>query len=185
MTKKYPPKKNQERSSYVSAVNIILAVIVIALGAYLYRIYKPVSQPMTGTNTGAKPAENVVNGTPLPSPSPRPIAQGKQIYNGSFGPLVKGPKMTQVIVDPFDPKKGEKQTVTVKIKHELPITSVTARLDSDTMKKTYTFERIDGSDTNGTWQTSWTTEDTHDYTYFLFFELVSSDATFKDGLTFR
>lgn len=92
--------------------------------------------------------------TSTPKPTPKPIPTGKQIYYLGHGKNVKGPKTSQVVIDPLDPSVGKTQIVTVKITHTSPITSVKATLETDNMNKTYTFKRIAGSDTDGTWQTS-------------------------------
>jgi hypothetical protein len=122
---------------------------------------------------------------PTPTLTPRPLPQGAQVYNMSHGPNAKGPKISEVTIDPFDPKMGQKQTITVKIRHDSPVTSAKARLDSDNKKTEYTLNKIEGSDTDGVWQASWDTNDTHDYTYYLFFDLMSATGEFKGGLTFR
>ena len=123
--------------------------------------------------------------SPTPKPTPKPIPSGKQVYNLSHGENVKGPKMSQVIIDPLDPSAGITQVVTIKIAHTSPVTSVKATLETDNTDKTYTFERIAGSNTDGTWQASWIIEDSYDYTYYLSFKLASKVDTFEGGLTFR
>lgn len=123
--------------------------------------------------------------SPTPKSSPKPIPSGKQTYYLSHGKNVKGPKISQVIVDPLDPSVGKTQVVTVKIAHTSPVINVKATLETDNMNKTYTFKHIAGSNTDGTWQTSWIIEDSYDYTYYLSFRLTSEADTFEGGLTFR
>jgi len=123
--------------------------------------------------------------SPTPKPSPKPIPSGKQTYYLSHGKNVKGPKINQVIVDPLDPSASETQVITVKITYTSPVTSVKATLETDNMNKTYTFKHITGSNTDGTWQTSWIIKDSYDYTYYLSFRLTSEADTFEGGLTFR
>jgi hypothetical protein len=163
---------------------IALLVLIAVLLGIVYYLLSSMGLLSVQVDMPQSPGNQQAAG-PTPSPTPRPIAQGVQIYNMSHGPLMTGPKISEVKIDPFDPKMGQKQTVTVQIKHGSPITSVKARLDSDNKKTEYVFNKIEGSDTDGTWQGSWDTTDTHDYTYYLYFDLQSATGEFKGGLTFR
>lgn len=123
--------------------------------------------------------------TPRPSPPPAPIAQGKQIYNVSQGSGSKGPGMRQLVVDPFDPKKGENQTMSVKVQNKKPVTIVSIILKTDTKATTYQLKLKEGKDTDGLWEGSWTTDDTHDYVYTA---VVSASDTIESAqvtLSFR
>jgi hypothetical protein len=180
-------KKSKAKSKGVSVipVAVFLAIVALLLGVYI--ISKGDTSILLSL-IGVKQTEeavDVVKATPTVRPTPRPLPKGPQTYTISHGSEVKGPRMSDVTMDPFDPKVGEKQTATVKIKYTSPVTSVTARLDSDNKKQTYTFNRIDGTDTDGTWQATWVTEDTHDYTYYINFKLDSAVDSYTGGLTFR
>ncbi len=139
----------------------------------------------TGYKTDQNLEAQIPSPSPTPKPSPKPLPTGKQVYYLSHGKNVKGPKIGQVTIDPLDPAVGETQVVTVKITHTSPVTSVKATLETDNMNKTYTFKRIDGTETDGTWQASWKMEDSYDYTYYLPFKLTSAVDIFEGGLTFR
>lgn len=166
----------------------ILLILVLAAALWLF-----LAKRTTTTREGLRviqptPAVTLIITpipTPTPTPTPRPIPSGRQIFNLSHGEGVKGPRISQLIVDPLNPFVGGTQIVTVKIAYTSPITEVKARLDTDSMNKSYTFKRIAGSDTDGTWQASWKMEDSYNYIYYLFFELASETDTYKGGFPFR
>jgi hypothetical protein len=168
----------------------VLLILALAVALWLFlveritttreglQIIQPETTPSVALVTTPIP-------TPTPTPTPKPLPSGRQIYNLSHGENVKGPRMSQVIIDPLDPLAGGTQIVTVKIAHTSPVTDAKATLKTDNMDKTYTLKRIAGSDTDGTWQASWKMEDSYDYTYYLFFKLTSETDSFEGGLTFR
>jgi hypothetical protein len=143
------------------------------------------SRKFTDYTTSQDLEVQTLSPSPTPKPTPKPIPSGERVYNLSHGKGVLGPRISQAIINPLDPLLGEIQVVTVMITHTSPVMSVKATLESDNMDKTYTFKRIAGNDTDGTWQASWKIEDSYDYTYYLFFELISEVDTFEGGLTFR
>ena len=174
-------------SSFKQALSILL-VLVLAASLWLFLAERTTTtrERLQVMQPEPTPAVTLITTPiPTPTPTPKPIPSGRQIYNISHGKDVKGPKMSQVIVDPLDPSVGGTQIVTVKIAYTSPITDVKATLETDNMNKTYTFKRIAGSDTDGTWQASWKMEDSYDYTYYLFFKLASEADTYEGGLTFR
>jgi len=125
--------------------------------------------------------------TPEPTlpPSPKPLPTGKQVYRYSHGDDVVGPKLQVVTIDPFDPKPGQTITITATIKHDSPVTSATAILVTDNQSNNQPMQLIDGSDTDGTWTTEYTLDDTYLYTYQLNFELASSTGDYQGGMTYR
>ncbi|MCL4354509.1 hypothetical protein M1349_03500 [Patescibacteria group bacterium] len=102
--------------------------------------------------------------TPIPTPTPRPIAKGPQTYTVSSG---QNPLISEVWVNEFDPKKGQEQIYKVKIKDKkgASITSIELNLTTDHEAKTYPFKLISGTETEGEWQVSVVTNDSHDYVY--------------------
>lgn len=75
--------------------------------------------------------------------------------------------MSEVIIDPLDPKPEETQTVTIKALdvNKSPIKEITVTLVTDNKSESHTLKRINGTDLNGTWQGSWKISDSYDYTY--------------------
>ena len=162
----------------------LLVVLIILLGVvilkkYNFKSFLPFKKFTSKQELAVVPTINA------PSPKPRPLTQGKETYTFSPGPLAIGPKISEFALDPMDPKKGQKQTISVKMNYTGPITSVTAKLDTDTKKTDLTFTRTDGTDLIGTWQTTRTEDDTHDYTYYLNFTLVGTPDTYNGGFAFR
>jgi len=117
-----------------------------------------------------------------PQPSVVPIAQGRQIYSiTNKGP---GPLITPAVIDPFDPKKGEVQTFEIAASHDQPINEISVVLRTDNGETTYPLTLVSGSETNGQWKGSWTTNDTHDHIYTALV-VASSDHKTTVTLSFR
>lgn len=177
-----PVKKSKSAKNSSNNALIVGVIVVLLLGVYIWK--------QKGTNwlTGMPSEEKEVamsSGTPTPKPKPRKLNPGKETFTYAPGPKAVGPKIYEFSLDPFDVKTGVKQTITVKATYTSPITSVTARLDTDTKKTNLTFTRVAGTDTNGTWQATLTADDTHEETYYLDFTLVGQDATYNGGFAFR
>ena len=93
----------------------------------------------------------------------RTIAQGRQTY--FVFSKEKGPKVTEVVIDPFDPRRGERQTMSVKVNYPEPVRSVAVTMKLDGGDYTYPLTLVSGTDRDGTWEGSWRAEDTHDVIY--------------------
>ncbi len=114
-------------------------------------------------------------------PAPTPIAQGEQTYSVWSGEG-SGPKITKVVVNSFDPKRGERQTMIISVGAEPAVGAVKVALKTDNGEKTYEFEKAISS---GLWGASWVVEDTHDYIYSARVEAISGKDTAKVDLSFR
>lgn len=112
------------------------------------------------------------------------LPTGKQEYTGQYGSAAIGPKIQKAYIDPLDVKKGKKQTVTLLLKNESPVTSATATLITDHRNVPGTFKLVNGTATNGTWQLTWTMDDTYDTTYQIYITLESSTGNWQGALTF-
>lgn len=155
---------------------LYLTALGVSLGLTSLYLYRQFSNPVnTQTNTQAV----IKSGTILPLPS------GPQIYRFTHGKSVTGPKIQTAQVSHLTPQANEEQIVTLTIKHDSPIKSVTANLVTDNKSKTYTFKKISGTDTDGAWEASWKINDTYDYQYYLDFTLTSDTGDFHGPLTFR
>lgn len=175
-------KRSKSTKQSSNTALLVGIVVVVLLGWYI------VSQKGADWFMGTPKEEKEIameSGTPSPKPKPRKLNPGKETFAFAPGPKAVGPKIYEFTLDPLDVKVGAKQTITVKATYTTPITSVTARLDTDTKKTPLTFTRIAGTDTNGTWQATLTADDTHEETYYLDFTLVGQDATYNGGFAFR
>lgn len=162
----------------------LLLVILIAAGVG-YFLWTRYGQELIRPPAPEAPRDIEISREKLPSPSPFPIAtpkktpaplkQGKGTYNISQGSEVSGPRITQVSLDPLDPKKGEKQTISVKTFHTSPITQVKITLVSDNKTQTLPpLSLVSGTNLDGEWQVTWTVDDTVLYKYILTITSASS-----------
>lgn len=112
---------------------------------------------------------------------PKRLAQGKQTFEVTGSNKEKGPIITQVSIDPYDPAVGTTQTLQVQITGTSPIVSGKAILVTDTGEKSYPLLLTSGQPLSGTWSNSWTVSDTHDVTYLL--KISASDGATDDSVT--
>lgn len=126
--------------------------------------------------------------TPTPTPDLRPIKEipdGRQVYNVSHGNNVVGPKIQKIIIDPQTPAPKEKQTVTIVITNDSPLTEATAYIKTDNREVGHRLALIEGNLNNGTWSASWRITDTYDHTYSIRFDLKSPTGEYNNGMVFR
>jgi len=178
---------NKTKSNGPSNTPLLVGIIAVVLlfGFYVLSQKDTLVGWLSGVPTEDTTQSAPMGGTPKAKPSPRPLNPGKETFQFSPGPKAVGPKIYEFSLDPLDVKSGVTQTITVKATYTSPITSVSARLDTDTKKTPLTFTKIAGTDTNGTWQTTVKHEDTHNDVYYLDFTLVGADATYNGGFAFR
>jgi hypothetical protein len=142
---------------------LIITLLVLSVGTYFYSRRGP--QVFRGSKITAKP-----------TPTPYPLPQEAQTYPFGYGSAIKGPKPSQITISPYDPKKGVKQTFTVKIKYEKPITYAAITLGTDTKEQTYNLSRISGTEPGeSTWETTIVTDDTHYYKYTVAIDFRSGE----------
>ena len=130
--------------------------------------------------------------TPTPAPTPdivngrcvNPVASGKQTYSGGSR---SNPRITQIELDPLDVRIGRTQVVDVEIQDtdENPITEVTAVVQSDNGTDSFSFSLNSGSSTDGSWQGSWSPEDTLCTIYSISISATSASGTSTTDLSFR
>lgn len=101
------------------------------------------------------------------------LPHGKQTYyiQGSHN----SPQFMEAIIDPVDVRVGDNQTMTIKIRDEYSITKVEAQVETDTGIKIYKLDLVEGIDTDGIWQGSWTVHDTHSEKYRTTFFAIDSN----------
>ncbi len=123
--------------------------------------------------------------TPSPTPTPYPLPQGKQEYKISHSKSILGPKVTNVSIDPFDPKVGEKQEYILHVLHNAPLSNVLLSLQTDNKIATISLEKKEETEKESTWRTTIVTDDTHLYVYYAQFILRQNGQEYAAGLTFR
>ena len=122
-----------------------------------------------------------------------PLAQGKQSYD-IVTASSKSFKIIQVDVDLLDVKKGETQTVIVRVEdtENNPITKenkveAIVYQDNTSTPFSFDFKKAEGAATPTitTWQGSWVSEDTNDFKYTMTVTAKSADSEHTIDLSFR
>lgn len=117
-------------------------------------------------------------------PTPRPLPQGKIGF--TVGQSDKsGPQFRRGFIDPYDPKVGERQAISITVKDEAPVRSVSVAIISDNGSKKYQMDLVEGTELDGRWQVSWEVKDTHLYTYNVVLEAVGKRGAQKVEMTLR
>lgn len=170
--------------------------VLIALGLTVATLATMVILPLlTGRfqNAVSRRFLSQIGRTPSPTPSPVPttcpnydIPTGKQEFKFSHGEKVVGPKIQTAIIDPLDPAAGQRQTITLTVKHDSPVTSAAATLLTDNSdNQTVKFRLKSGSNTDGTWEASWQMKDSYKCRYAIKFDLKSSTGDYGDTMHIR
>jgi hypothetical protein len=166
---------------------IVSVLVVLFIGANVWMYFYAPS--LLGTNN---PVYQKIIGLfqPTATPTPEapviyPLPAGRQEYTGQYGAAAKGPKIQKAYVDPLDVKKGNKQTVTLLLKNDSPVTNARGNLITDHKNVPGTFKLVSGTSTDGTWQLTWTMDDSYDTVYQIYMTLESSTGTWQGALTFR
>jgi hypothetical protein len=117
-------------------------------------------------------------------PAPAPIAQGRQVYSVTTGGT--GPKITEVAIDPFDPKKGNVQSIEVKTSSP-DVAHASVRLLTDHGSSSYEFVHATSTVSgDAILRASWITNDTHDRVYGAAVTVIAvSGASSTIELSFR
>lgn len=165
--KKHKKMPNKNSGSILIPLLVLLVILVVVLVVVFVTKNKKLSSSSESQSDQSMVAE--ISGkkskpTP-PPPVPEPLPTGQQVYSVSLGAGSLGPDPREVTVDPFDPKKGEKQTFSVQALDDKPIRSLSLTLKTDNGSKTYSLSLVQGTAMNGVWQVSLVTEDTHDWIY--------------------
>jgi hypothetical protein len=121
----------------------------------------------------------------LPTPTPKPIPSGTQLYRFSHGSEVVGPKIKRVEIDPLDPAIGANQKLTVTISHTALINHASLWVQTDNESIDRSLKLVEGDTYEGTWEGEWTISDSYDYNYYFSFDLRSDLGDYQGGLRIR
>jgi hypothetical protein len=183
-----PPKTNKENPTKI----LIALIIVLPLTAFTYySLLKPGNISLSDPHFSRYDSPSLQNSSSqqvkaAPTPTPKPLPTGKQVYRFSHGSEVIGPKPTTVTIDPIDPQIKSEQILLVEVSHISPINKVTAILKTDNDEKTMPLKIYQGSNLDGTWMVGWKTEDAYLHTYII--DIISeakNGDTNTSTLTFR
>ena len=123
--------------------------------------------------------------TPKAKGTPAPLLQGKETYTISQTAGVR-PRIVLAEIDPHEPKVGENQRIRVRVIDQAPISEVTISLKSD--NKTTNLpptKLVDGTNLDGTWETSWNINDSILYTYVFSFKVQGTNVKSSVDLPIR
>jgi len=128
--------------------------------------------------------------TAAPSPSPVPTRAPKPIGTGRKGFTISGgnqnaPKFNKSFLDPIDPKQGATQTIIINAENSLPIEAVEVTVKTDNKETPLEMQLTEGTETNGTWQGSWTVDNTYLKNYRVEITATADNGTQKVELTLR
>lgn len=166
-------------------------VVLIILGLALISLVVMITLPLLTGGKFSNPVSRKFfvqpETTEAPKATPAPtlcpnyvIPTGKQLYRYSHGPKVVGPKIQTVEFDPLDPATGQKQTVTITVKNDSPVTSASLTLISDGDEtQTAKFKLKEGTEVEGTWELSWQLKDSYKCRYAFKYNLESSTGNFE------
>lgn len=159
----------------LTITSVVLIVVSFSLGYYLFK-----SGLIAKWFNSFKTDSNFSTFSPIPTPTPRRIPHGKIGFTiGQADKTV--PQFGKGSIDPYDPSKGGKQTISVEIKHSSPIKKVTAQIKTDSsVSEAYEFELISGTKMDGVWQGTWTVEDTYLYSYGLVLKAESNTVALSE-----
>lgn len=177
--------KSSAKSASTGQLASALLAIVVIIGATVYTwsfIKKQATIPEESEIR--QNAQNVSPPIPTPTPTPRAIPHGK--WGFGISTSQPGPKPGRGYLDPYDPAMGGRQTITLYVADNEPVTNVRATIKTDNkVHAPITLTRINGSDLAGEWQGSWIVDDTYLYTYIMIFEAQSKNGKTTVESTFR
>lgn len=147
---------------YVGGAAIILLFALINIFVYRYSQRKAEVKREPQPLVSSLPPTPTL--TPTPIPTPKPIPTGKKTFSVMSGKKT-GPQFRTGAIDPYDPKKGSLQTISVSLVSIKPLTTVKLTMQTDTKSKEVVMSLTSGTATEGTWSGTWTVDDTYLYTY--------------------
>jgi hypothetical protein len=178
-----PKEENSKKLKTKYFLYIVYPLIFLgSLGLYLV-----FNNYFSGNELFKKSSPNQAQATPTPTPKPtiKPLPTGKQTYNYSHSSSVAGPKPTQIIIDPIDPKQGDAQILSVKIGNTTPISKANIVLKTDNQETEYPLVLTEKGVDFGIWTAKWEMNDSYDYTYQIEIVIYGTVETFTGALTFR
>jgi len=168
-TTKVEPAKLASGGKYQNAVFAVV-VAALVLGAYFLLKYQNIDMSKYRT-AGNQNVLNAAGETHLSIPAAGPSARG-EVFRISSGEH-KGPDIRGGFVDPYLPKIGEKQILSVDVSGKRGVTAVQVVLNTDTRTERYNLKMVGGTETDGKWQGMWAWNDTYKYAYNI--DILASD----------
>lgn len=136
--------------------NLAWTLAVVALAAIWYAV---MYYQFAATDTAQKPFAQ-----PPQVEAARPLPTGPQAFTVSSGEK-NVPRITGGLIDPYDPKVGAAQRITVNVEDENPVDSVRVSIETDRGSKTHILKLMSGTRNKGTWEGSWRIDDSYNQRY--------------------
>jgi hypothetical protein len=148
---------------FVWLILIFISALLFSAGIYIALDPNVSLKSIFQKLFGGKEVQNVWE--PAPTTTPPLFGTGRQLYTVGGG-TTGLPHITQIGVDPIDPKKGEKQTIFVTAINDTPIKEIIITLHTDEKDTTMPPLTLDeGSNTEGVWKGEWKFDFTYNLTY--------------------
>lgn len=160
---------------------LALAWVVIFGGIYIYLNYFKDNGGTGDKNSISTPEVTRSRGTP----NPYKLPTGAQSYSFSTGSEVKGPKIGNVTIDPLDPKIGTKQTFTLTVESESPVTNASVVVNTDNKEENVILKLIEGTAVSGKFQGSWQVNDPYDYIYAFTYIVKADNGVYENTMFLR
>lgn len=142
--------------------------------SFFDRFSKMVPLVPTAVPTAIPTSTIIPSPTATPTPTPRAIPRGKRGFSVSMGKKT-GPLFSDGYLDPYDPQKGSRQTISIRIVSNKPVAATTATLQLDNGKNiSEPLKLVEGVAVDGRYEVTWTMPHTYLYTYNLVFAATDS-----------
>lgn len=199
----YPETKQAKNQSfqYLKIGVLIVLIALIGVVAWKLHISQPATQPAQtdsdnlatqdrsldspfSTSLEKKQSGETTTIAVAPTKTPKRIPSGKTGFSVSGGKK-DAPQFNRGELDPYDPQQGEKQTVTINLVSQSPISSAQATFETDNKKEVLDLNLVEGSDTEGAWSSSWVVDDSYDTIYRLTLTATNAQETQEATITLR
>lgn len=176
-TSKIKPSPDQvtrgKKQWMIYAGGVVIVLLFALINIFVYRYSQRMARQKLGfgiinklsKESGLTPTPtSTPTPTPKPTPTPRPIPSGKKTFSVSSGKKT-GPQFRTGFIDPYDPKSGTGQTISISLVGSKPVTTAKLTMQTDTKSKEVVMSLTSGTASEGVWEGTWTVDDTYLYTY--------------------
>lgn len=168
------PTKLEKNQGDISTPLFFLMLILALVAGFLILNYRnkkasrsqrtapkaKISRQSNNLQTKASKTTQVV-----PTRVPNPIPHGKIPFSVSSGEKT-GPQFGTGFIDPYDPKEGQMQTFSLRVKDDKGVNSVEITMSLDGgVKTTFSLRLVEGTKNAGRWEGSWQVKGSYLYMY--------------------
>ncbi len=122
--------------------------------------------------------------TPIPTQPPRPIPHGLKGFTISSSNK-NGPKLSRGSLNPYDPKIGEAQTISITVSDNQPIQKIEVTMKTDNGINKIPMHLISGNTLSGVWEGVWNMQDSYLYNYHAVIVAESANGLTNVDITLR